>query len=69
MAAKLSYSEMSEVIDAVTATSHGDSKKAYYLIGSLQVLMAELAADLSKAKQLKLLRDLEFVANRVKNYN
>lgn len=62
---KMTYSEMRDVVLAVTDLSHGYNNRAHYTLGAFSVLIADLAADLPKHKQAELIRSLESLQTRL----
>ena len=62
---KKTYSEMRDLVLAVTDLSNGYNNRAHYTLGAFSVLIADLAADLPRAKQAEVIRALDSLKTRV----
>ena len=60
---KVSYSQIREIQDSIQKVGY----QAHYVLGAYEVLLANIVADLPKAKQLDAMRALESLAARVQN--
>ena len=60
---KVSYSQIREIQDSIQKVGY----QAHYVLGAYEVLLANIVADLPKAKQLDAMRALESLAARVQS--
>jgi hypothetical protein len=60
MTAKLTYSQIRDVLDTVPT----QASQAHYVVGAYQALMASIVAELPKHKQAEFIRSIESLAVR-----
>ena len=64
--AKMTYQDFREATDKVTESIPTGNPYTYaYVVGAYETMLAGLAADLPKHKQMEVMRGLEHLAKRV----
>lgn len=66
--AKMTYQDFRTLLETVTDQTPGNSNKAHYALGAFECIIADVARDLSVAKQKDLARSIEALAERLKTY-
>ena len=62
---KLTYQDFRTALDKSSSKTFGNPDTAYFLMGALESIIADLGADLSKAKQKSLMDTLDHLAIRI----
>ena len=62
---KLTYQDFRTALDKSSSQTFGNTDTAYFLMGALESIIADLGADLSKAKQKSLMDTLDTLSARI----
>lgn len=64
---KLTYCELRDATEKVTQLTYTKPMRAQYVLGAFEVMLAQMAVDLPRHKQLELIESLDRLASRAKD--